>query len=367
MAYAEISTSSFSYNLALIKQFVSPDTKILLMCKANAYGHGLSALAPYFDAGGDGVGLTCFDAAVKLRSQGFSGRIVMMQGFSSPAELQCCIDFYLTSIIHHESQIRRLAECHRGFQLDCWIKINTGMCRLGFSAEDFKVNYLDLLSISCVNSKGVVVVTHLSSADDADRTRSQAQLDLFSCLTTDIEADKSVCNSAALFAYPNSHHEWVRPGLALYGVSPFLSSVSLPVALKPVMTLKARVVSIGYFDAGECLGYGATYQLKRRSKIAVINIGYGDGYPRDAKAGTPVLVRGQRCRLLGRVSMDMITVDVTDLATVDLQDEVILWGTDLPIEEVARESGCFVYEMLTGVTSRVKILIENNFQYNTVG
>ena len=213
-----------------------------------------------------------------------------------------------------------------------------------------------------VNSGSTVLVTHLSSADDTGSGVSEKQLALFSRLSSGISLAKSVCNSAALFSFPDHHHQWVRPGLALYGVSPLLDSLSLPVKLKPVMTLKARVVSLRDVAAGDCIGYGAAYQAQKHSRIAVVNIGYGDGYPRSIKSGTPVLIRGQRCPVVGRVSMDMITVDVSELTMVELLDEVTLWGRGLRIEEVAQRSGCFAYEMLTGVTARVKVKMESDSQ-----
>ncbi len=359
MAYAEISHSSFLHNLKAIKQFLSPCTKILMMCKANGYGHGLLGLLPHLHLG-DGVGLASFDFARHLRSQGYQGRIVMMQGFASLTELALCVDLELTVMVHHPHQVQLLSDSVLLRPLDCWFKVNTGMCRLGFEPNDFKEYYLKLQSCMNVNSSSTVLVTHLSSADDADSGVSEKQLALFSRLSSGMSVAKSVCNSAAIFSFPAYQYQWVRPGLALYGVSPFGSSISMPVQLEPVMTLKARVVSLRDVAAGECVGYGAAYQVQKHSKIAVVNIGYGDGYPRSIKSGTPVLIRGKRCPVVGRVSMDMITVDVSGLMSVTLQDEVTLWGRGLPIEEVAESSGCFAYEMLTGVTARVKVEIESN-------
>jgi alanine racemase len=356
--YAELNPDAFQHNLLTIKKRLKSTVKILLMLKANAYGHDLLMLAPYLTTA-DAIGLATFDAAIKMRQVVSRVPIVMMQGFSNLAEFELCVKYRLTPIIHHASQLDILENCAADFSFDCWLKVNTGMNRLGFSPSEFYEAYHRLSCCSIVNNETLVVLTHLASADVLDSSDAKKQIELFDELVRDLDCQKSVCNSAALFRYPKAHYDWVRPGWALYGDPVFLNQMGLDLPLLPVMTVKARVIALQYLNQGDLVGYGGTYRCEKPLSIAVINIGYGDGYPRDAAIGTPVLIRGQRCPLVGRVSMDMITVDVSHLIQVDINDEVILWGEGLPLKEVALKMGCFELEILARVTQRIPVRLAN--------
>lgn len=362
---AEVDVAAFQHNLNLVKQSVAPRVKLLLMLKANAYGHGLSLLASVLD-NIDGVGLAAYSAAISIREQGFTAPIVMMQGFVSNEELTLCLKYNLTPVLHNHYQLECLQKLSTVNRINCWLKINTGMNRLGFKPDEFAAVYSKINAISVVNEDDLVVLTHLATADMEDQQKGLAQIKSFDAITQHIRVEKSVCNSAAIFAFPQAHYDWVRPGFVLYGETPFTDRSGIALDLRPVMTVKARIIALQQLKQGDAIGYGATYVCSEPSIIAVINIGYGDGYPRDAAAGTPVLVRGQRCPLVGRVSMDMITVDVTKVATVALHDEVILWGRGLPLKDVATAMGCFDYEMLARITQRIEIRPVNVPQQKTL-
>ena len=239
--------------------------------------------------------------------------------------------------------------------LTVWLKLDTGMHRLGFSREGFHAAYERLMQCPKVN-KPIHLMTHLACADEPDSNKTQEQIRLFNEACTHIqEGERSLANSAGILAWPQSHADWVRPGIMLYGVSPFEGKTGQENQLQPVMTLYSEIISIHHYEKGDTIGYGATYQCEKNMTVAAVAIGYGDGYPRHAPSGTPVLVNGQHCKLVGRVSMDMITIDVTACAEVNIGDPVVLWGEGLPVENIAQHAGTIGYELLCRVTPRVEL------------
>ena len=355
--FAEIDTHALRHNIAVIRYALSNSkTQILFMIKANAYGHGLSVLLPFID-GVDAVGVATVSAAVQLRQQGFSRRIVLMPGFHDSEDLLSCVQHNVTPVVHSGYQIDLLEQWEGSRTIDCWFKVDTGMSRLGFSLTTASAQLQRLRACSVVNEDALVIMSHLATADDETDPLSQVQIERFKAFTHGRDFKKSLCNSAAIFRFKHCHYDWVRPGISLYGVSPLVGVSACELGLRPVMTLKARIIAIRHLSKGDCIGYGGVYQCARPIRVAVVNIGYGDGYPRNAPHGTPVLIHGVRCPIVGRVSMDMLTVDITAIADTTVGDEVILWGGGLPVEEVAGCIGDLTYEMLAQVTSRVEFKI----------
>jgi alanine racemase len=239
--------------------------------------------------------------------------------------------------------------------MDLWLKVDTGMNRLGFSLSEFQRVYTTLSEK--IKPRSLTLMSHLSSADELEAEVSSRQISVFQNLVAGKNKAVSLSNSAGIMAWPSAntgqYQQWVRPGIMLYGCSPFGNSSGEEEGLQAAMTLRSTIIGLREIEAGESVGYGATWQAERPSRIGVVAIGYGDGYPRHAKAGTPVLVNGQRVPLVGRVSMDMLTVDLTDIEGVQIGDAAILWGQGLAAEEVARHAGTISYELLTGITARV--------------
>jgi len=237
--------------------------------------------------------------------------------------------------------------------ISAWIKVDSGMNRLGFRTEHFADAYARLRRVANV-APDPTLVTHLANADDRRDTKTVAQLQAFSAATAALQGARSIANSAALLAWPDTRADWVRPGLVLYGVSPFPSGTGADLGLRPAMTLQTEVIAVKDVREGETVGYGGAWRAARDSRMAVVAAGYGDGYPRSVESGTPLLVNGRRAPIVGRVSMDMITVDVTDLPGVATGDPVVLWGEGVPVEEIARHAGTIPYELICGVSQRVQ-------------
>lgn len=343
-AVALISQSALMHNLSIVKNKSS--AKIVAMVKANAYGHHLN-LVTYLTKCADILAVSTLAEAQALR-QISKQTILLLSGVYSPEELQQAIDLNCQIVVHHSSQIALINNSTQA--LNVWLKIDTGMYRLGLSDNEyqqclsvFKAN--SLITVSCVMS-------HFACADETNHPINQIQLEKFRRLTKN-ETNRSMANSAAILSNPESHFEFVRPGIMLYGASPFVDN---DFDLQPVMQLSAPVISVKNIQAGESVGYGSIWIADKASTIAVVGIGYGDGYPRHAKNGTPVLINNTLYPLVGRVSMDMIVVDISD-AKVMIGDTAILWGDKkLRVETVAEYSGTISYELLTAVSSRVKFV-----------
>ena len=350
-AYALVDLSAVAYNLQQVRHY-APDAKVMAVIKANAYGHGLLRIAGSLKDV-DAVAVARVDEGVRLRQSGFVHKIVVLEGFVCELELNCLVKYNLDFVVHSEGQVE-VIENYKGRQsFTVWIKIDTGMNRLGFKAKEFSSIYSRLNSCQGVGD-AVYLMTHLSSADETDSQVTLTQMAVFDEAVMDLAVEKSIANSAAIIAWPDSIRDWVRPGIMIYGVSPFVKQCGMDFGLKSVMSLHSRLIAIKLIDAGELVGYAGSWKAKKTTRLGVVAIGYGDGYPRYAETGTPVLVNGEKVSLVGRVSMDMITVD---LAEVDAKpgDPVVLWGNGLPVEEIAKYSNTIPYALLCGITQRVKI------------
>ncbi len=347
---ALIDTTALRHNLARVRE-VAPASRVLAVLKANAYGHGLEIAARAL-ADADAFAVARLEEALALRALGAHQRIVLLEGALGPEQLPVAARAGCDVMVHSFEQLQMLEERAGGESIRAWIKLDTGMNRLGFRPEEFAAAYARLRRIGNVDGDPVLV-THLASADEVGDAKTSEQLAAFRSVTQGLPGERSIANSAGILAWPESRGDWVRPGLALYGASPFPEGTGAELDLRAVMTFQSIVIAVKDAHAGETVGYGGSWRAARRTRIAVVAAGYGDGYPRSAPSGTPVLVNGRRAALVGRVSMDMIAVDVTHLPPVRVGDPAELWGASLPIEEIARSAGTIPYELTCAVSQRV--------------
>jgi len=348
---ALVDTAALRHNLGVARSR-APGTRIMAVIKANAYGHGVLPAAKAL-AEADGFAVARLDEGLALRAAGLTNRVLLLEGVFSPEQLALAAQQQFELMVHSFEQLQMLEGFAGAQRLSTWIKVDTGMNRLGFRVEEFGEAYGRLLRNGNVAAEPTLV-THLASADDRRDPRTAQQMAAFRAVTVGLPGSRSVANSAGLLAWPDTRGEWVRPGLMLYGVSPFLSGTGAELGLRAAMTLQTEVIAVKAVRAGETVGYGGAWRAERETRMAVVAAGYGDGYPRGMPNGAPVQINGRRAPLIGRVSMDMISVDVTDLPPVALGDPVVLWGEGVPVEEIAQCAGTIAYELICGVSQRVK-------------
>ncbi|MCM2678668.1 alanine racemase [Echinimonas agarilytica] len=354
VAVATISRAALAHNLQRVREYV-PNCPVMVMLKANAYGHGIVEVAKAL-ADADAFGVARLQEAVTLRKAGFKQRIVLLEGFFCDRELPLICELSLEAVVHQQWQIDALSQATLSQPIRVWLKVDSGMHRLGIPPEAVTPALQQLKLLPHVLAD-MNMMTHFACADDLSSGMTATQIKSFN---TQLKTFKSICpsgevslaNSAAIVAHKQSHQGWVRPGIMLYGASPMLNGSAEDHQLMPVMSLTSKVMAVRNLKANETVGYGATWSSDKNTRIAVVAIGYGDGYPRHAANGTPVLINGQRCALVGRVSMDMITVDI-GLVDVAVGDDVELWGSGLSANEVAASAGTIAYELFCSVTQRV--------------
>jgi alanine racemase len=350
-AYAEINLDAARHNLLKVRS-CAPQAKIMAVIKANAYGHGLIRMANAL-TDVDAFAVARVDEGVRLRRAGVTQRIAVLQGFTDAEEFQCLIDYQLELIVHSHYQVN-LIETWRGKDaLTVWLKIDTGMNRLGFKVEEADRVY-QRLNQSKIIKKPINLITHLASADDKTCAFTSQQIKLFNDAVAAFEGERSVANSAGILAWQDAISDWVRPGIMLYGISPFPDSTGLKLGLEPVMSLHSKLIAVKPVQKGESVGYGNSWVCDKSTTLGVVAIGYGDGYPRHTKPGTPVLVNGQPVPLIGRVSMDSLTVDLSTQPDAKQGDKVTLWGNGLAVEEIADYADTIPYALVCGVTQRVQ-------------
>ena len=347
---AFIDLSALVHNLTIVRQY-APHSRIMAVVKADAYGHGLlhtaSALKDV-----DGFALLELDAAISLRDAGYQQPILLLEGFFSTQELALLEQYQLSAVIHHSEQVAMLLDS-KHHELDLFIKINTGMNRLGLVPGQFSKTINKLRENRCVNN--ITLMTHFACADESSEEENVLQqLQCFELTTKEHNHPRSLANSAAIIRYPKTHADWVRPGIMLYGASPFSDQTASDLNLQPVMTLSSKIIAIHDLKCGDKVGYHGLFQADRPMRIGIVACGYADGYPRHAPTNTPVLVNNQRSRLLGRVSMDMLAVDLTEIENAELNSPVILWGTEVSVDEIAHQAGTISYELLCALTPRVE-------------
>ena len=346
---AEIDLTALRHNLGIARR-VSAGAAVWAVIKADAYGHGMTQVASALGEA-DGLAVARVEEAVRLREAGIARPLLVLEGAFTVEELQLAARQNLQLVVHHEFQVKLLERTRVSSPLGLWIKIDTGMHRLGFSPERGR-EMLGRLVTAVALAGRPGWLSHLACADEPGHPHTEAQWQRFHALLQPGEP-ASLANSAAILSGMAGPREWIRPGIMLYGASPFPGETGVQRGLQPVMTLQARLIAVNRIGSGERVGYGGLYRCPRDMSVGVVGIGYGDGYPRQAPSGTPVLVNGQRVPLIGRVSMDMITLDLSLCPEARVGDPVVLWGRGLPVEEIAERAGTISYQLLCGVTARV--------------
>lgn len=348
---AVIDTGALRSNLGVVRR-CAPRARVMAVVKANAYGHGLVPTALAL-ADADALAVARLEEGIALRAAGVRTPIVLLEGVFDAAQLLEAAHQDFELVVHGPEQLELLSASRAAHRFDVWLKVDSGMNRLGFRVENFRDAYAVLSTCPAVSR--VRFLTHLASADLRDDPATKHQIELFDRTVAGLAAERSLANSAAILGWPMSHGDWVRPGLMLYGVSPLADKPAAEFGLVPAMTFYSTVIAVRRVPLGERVGYGGTWTAQRSSTLAIVAVGYGDGYPRHMANGTPVLVNGVRAPLAGRVSMDMIGVDITDLPQVRVGDPAVLWGEGLPAELVAPHAETVPYELLCGVSQRVAL------------
>lgn len=349
---ATIDLSALAHNLGVARAR-APGTRTWAVVKANAYGHGLARAARAFAAAGtEGYALVELDGAVRLRESGYRQRIALLEGFFEARELATLAAHGLTAAVHNVEQVAML-EGYRGEgAVEVIVKVDTGMHRLGLPPADLRAVRERLQALSRVRLVGVM--THFADADD--ERGIAAPLERFRAATEGWNVERSLANSATVLRFAEAHADWIRPGIMLYGCSPFAERTGEADGLKPAMTLSSELIAVRTIEAGESVGYGSTFTARAPLRIGTVACGYADGYPRHAPTGTPVLVGGRPTRTLGRVSMDMLCVDLSAHADAGVGTPVVLWGEGNPVERVAAAAGTVGYELLCALAPRVRVV-----------
>jgi len=350
---ATVSAGALAHNLLIAKAYAGR-AKVWAVLKANAYGHGLERAARALQAA-DGFAVLDFQEAARLRVAGVGKPILMLEGFFKPVDLPLLAKYGLTPVIHNPEQVELLKAADLGGEIEVYLKINSGMNRLGFPVEGLRAAYNTVRMHRQVRK--VSLMTHFADADGPGGVK--AQLGWLEEMVRPIEglahATRSLANSAALIRFAEARGDWVRPGIMLYGCSPFADETAAQLDLQPAMTLTSELIGTQQLAPGERIGYGFSYEAVGEMTIGVVACGYADGYPRHAPSGTPVLVNGKRTRTVGRVSMDMICVDISDIHDAYIGSLVTLWGEGLSADEVAAAAGTVSYELLCALASRVPV------------
>ena len=351
--YAQINLSALKANLARARE-KAPGAQVLAVVKANAYGHGLTRVLPALEDA-DGLALVELDAAMALRDMHYTRRILLMEGFFEARDLDDIAQRRLAVVVHDEEQVRMLESTSLSRPLEVFVKANTGMNRLGFPPGDL-VRVCERLS-GLASVAALRLMTHLARADEDDGV--EEALRTFDTACRGLPYPRSIANSAGVMRYAEVGGDIVRPGIMLYGASPFAYDTAEMLGLRPVMTLRSRLIGIQDLQPHDSVGYGAAYTATRAHRIGVVACGYADGYPRHAPNGTPVMVCGRMTRLAGRVSMDLLTVDLSDIPEARVGSPVVLWGEGVPVDDVASAAGTVGYELLCALASRVPVVVSD--------
>ena len=356
---ARIDLAALRHNYLVAKKHSSTSgnaAKAWAVVKADAYGHGLLRTARALAEVADGFALLDIEAAVALRESGIQQPILLIEGFFDPADLAICVEYGLTPCVHRLEQLQIIRQAALPVCLPIYLKLNTGMNRLGFTHAQLPAVQRELEASTAVGP--VALMTHFANADD--RLGVAWQIERFDAMRQGWFASApvavSMANSAAILRYPQTAHDWVRPGIMLYGGSPFDNASAASFDLRPAMTLQSRILAVQDLGVGERVGYGGLFTAERPTRVGIVACGYADGYPRNAPGGTPILVNGWRTETVGRVSMDMLACDLTDLPEAGVGSPVVLWGEGLPADEVAAAAGTVSYELFCALAQRVSVI-----------
>ncbi|HLA29816.1 MAG TPA: alanine racemase [Pseudomonas sp.] len=347
---ATIDLTAIRHNHAVAKR-CAPGRQAFAVVKANAYGHGVREVVTALHDEADGFAVASLEEAAEVRALHGAARILLLEGCFEAAEYPFAAQLGLDLVLHSELQAQQLLAASLSRPLNVWLKLDSGMHRLGFSAAAVREWHGRLLGAGQVAELNLL--SHFACADERGSEMTEQQLEAFLDLLDLDFAQRSLANSAAILTIPAAHMDWLRPGIMLYGATPFADLGVAELGLKPAMSLTAQLIACREVAVGEGVGYGGSWWAGRPSRIGTVSCGYADGYPRHAPSGTPVLLRERRVPLVGRVSMDMLTVDLSDLPDAAVGDAVELWGAQLPVDEVAQAAGTLGYELLSKVTQRV--------------
>lgn len=351
--HLHIDATALLHNVARVKQ-CAPQKKIIAMIKANAYGCGVPSVLKVLDGHVDAFGVACLEEAMTLRRLGSRADCVLFQGVFSADELHQVAHYHLQTVIHQQRQLEWLLNTPLASKIKVWVKVNTGMHRLGFDPTEVYDIINALMACPWVDPD-IGLMTHMACADEPLKPSNQAQLDCFNALRLpSVQLTRSIANSAAIMALPQMHADVVRPGIMLYGISPFPHQVGSELGLVPVMRFVSQVSTIHHYPAGAHIGYGGTWASDQPTIIGVVPVGYGDGYPRHIKPDTPAWVNGLIVPIVGRISMDMLTINLTDCPKVKEGDTVELWGQHIPVETIADSAGTSPYELICQISPRVR-------------
>lgn len=361
-ASALINLENLKHNARLARAS-APGSRLLAVIKANAYGHGMHEVARALASEklADGFAVARFDEALSLRQSEKQLPVLVLGGVYTNTELDSALQHHIDLVVHHPEQVDLLCRhvTRRNASITVWLKMDSGMHRLGLEPDLYPASFQSLSALPFV--KQVIAMTHFANAEYRDNAHTTQQIALFEKTIAGLtQSDSIICslaNSAGVLNWNKSHRQWIRPGLMLYGINPLPQDSSLD--LRPVMTLQAPVISLRSISSGEYVGYNLRWHAQRNSLIATVSLGYADGYPTQIKSGTPVLIDGQRATIVGRVSMDLVTIDCTDLNNINVGDNVVFWGEDergnvLPVEEIAAQASTIPYDLVSKIGGRVK-------------
>ncbi|KAA6185054.1 alanine racemase [Thiohalocapsa marina] len=350
---ARIDLAAIRHNYRYAKQ-LAPASRAVAVIKANAYGHGAVAVARTLAAEADAFGVACAEEAMELRESGIDNPILLMEGVFEPAELALAERHRLTPVVHSPEQLLWLLQARPGRPLSCWLKMDTGMHRVGLAPRAFQEAYRCLRA--CPHVADIVLMSHLARADELAHPGTTDQLAVFDAHVRDMDSPQSLANSAAIMGWTAARRQWLRPGIMLYGATPLPADHPASAPLRRGMCLESALIAIRELDAGAAVGYGGRFVCSTPTRVGVVSIGYADGYPRHARDGTPVAVKGRRTRIIGRVSMDMLTVDLTPVPDARVGDPVQLWGDRVDPNEVAAASDTIAYQLFAGLSRRVRLI-----------
>ncbi|THD11752.1 alanine racemase [Metallibacterium scheffleri] len=350
LAVASIDLAALTANLARLRALAAP-ARLMAVVKADGYGHGLERVARAL-AGADAFGVAAIADGQRLRAAGHAERIVVLSGPDAPGDLAELRRLDLDAVIHHRSQLEWLEAEAGGAPLRVWLKVDSGMHRLGFAPQCVAEVHARLARLPQVHPE-IVLMTHFAASDEFGNALTAQQIEAFAAATRGLPGPRSLSNSAALLGWPAARGDWVRAGGLLYGLSVVRGKTGADHGVVPAMRLATRLIAVNRVAQGEAIGYAGTWRCPEAMPVGIAAIGYGDGYPRSAPSGTPALLREREVALIGRVSMDLLALDLRAVPDARVGDEVVLWGPDLPVEHIAAAAGTISYELTCGVTRRV--------------
>ncbi|MDQ3206532.1 MAG: alanine racemase [Pseudomonadota bacterium] len=347
---ATLHTDALRHNLALLRA-QAPRSRVMAMVKADAYGHGMERVARALPQA-DAFGVAALSEARRLRDAGIRQPVLLLPGFDEPADIQQLRELSVSTTVHQAGQLQMLEQAPSGAPVDCWLKVDSGMHRLGFPPGQVRDAHARLAALPGVGE--IVLMNHFASSDEPGSAVTQVQMRVFAEATAGLAGARSLANSAAVFDCPEAHADWLRPGGTLYGMSLVEGRTGADHGLRAAMSFHTRLIAVHRIARGERIGYSGTWTCPEDMPVGVAAVGYGDGYPRAAPSGTQVLVGGRRVPLVGRVSMDLVTLDLRGAPDARVGAPVLLWGPELPVEHIAVAAGTIGYDLTCGVTSRVR-------------